>query len=769
MNRVEPWKALTDSYTLIRGAFPTSTPKLRQRRELVLQRRLIAMLRLASTLGVLLLAALVLAPTPASSQGEDTSPHSDVRLVPEVTGIQPGTPFTVAVFFEMEPGWHNYWRNAGDSGLPTKVEWELPEGFRAGEIQWPYPKKIVAFPLVDYGYSHEVALLVDITPPANLTTGSSVTLAAHVDWLICRDICLPAYQHVEVELPVLDSPPPPDPNTAQLFARTREHLPRTADAWEQEAEVTPEGYRLRLTRDPADGPFPDSVYFFAGQKSVLAHSKPQTLGREGNTLTLDLPGSPYATQPTHVLQGVLMALGDQGWTGGDEELHALAVDVPVAGAPPPPEPAEASSQVPPATNGEGGQGGVTLVLALTFAFLGGILLNLMPCVFPVLSLKILGAAGQGERDRRFVRNQGIVFGIGVVASFLILAGALVALRTGGAQLGWGFQLQSPLFVGGMAALFFAIGLNLIGVFEIGASLTRLGGHGAGSGGYGEALASGVLATVIATPCTAPFMGAALGFALTRSVAETLLIFGLLGLGMALPYVVLSMAPGLLEKLPRPGPWMETLKQVLAFPMFATVIWLVWVFGQQTGVGGATYLLSGLLLVAAAGWSVGRWNRTDRTSGVLARVFAVASLVLATMFVVRGGRQLAPIQATAEGWQTFSQSKVEAVLAAGQPAFVDFTAAWCLTCQVNERLVLSTESVMKAFADRSVTLFKADWTRQDPEITAALEALGRSGVPVYALYPGGSGSQATLLPAVLTEDIVLRALSEHLSSVAQNRD
>jgi len=441
----------------------------------------------------------------------------------------------------------------------------------------------------------------------------------------------------------------------------------------------------------------------------------------------------------------------------------MAVEVPVDGAPEPlPAPATVSDAQGEAagTQGSGMGSGrdLTLALALTFAFLGGILLNLMPCVFPVLSLKILGAAGQGGVDRRTIRNQGLVFGAGVVLSFLALAGVLMGLRAGGAQLGWGFQLQAPVFVAAMAALFFAIGLNLMGVFEVGAMLTRLGSRPGSPSGYGESLASGVLATVIATPCTAPFMGAALGFALTRTLPETLSIFGFLGLGMALPYGVLSWAPGLLERLPRPGAWMETMKQLLAFPMFATVIWLVWVFGQQTGVGGATYLLTALLLIASAGWMVGRWHRTDRRSGWIARALSLVALGLAALAVARGTSQTAPATGVAEGWQAYSPEAVALSLESGQPAFVDFTAAWCLTCQVNERLVLSKETVLGAFQAGGVALFKADWTRQDPVITAALEQLGRSGVPVYALYPGTPGSEPYLLPSVLTEDLVLDALA-----------
>jgi thiol:disulfide interchange protein DsbD len=695
-------------------------------------------------------------PPALHAQGEDPSPYSDAWLIPEVISIQPGTPLTVAIYFEMEEGWHNYWQNAGDSGLPTEVEWDLPPGFSAGEIQWPVPERIVLYPLVDYGYSDRVALLVEISPPAGLEEGSTVRLAAMVEWLICKELCLPAYGEVEVELPVSPSTPLPDARWAELFSQTRASLPVRSTNWTAEAEVREGGYLLSVSRTRGSGPPPDSAYFYGAETNILAPSEPQLLARDGNVLTLELAASPYAPQPTPTLTGVLVAEGGGSW-GEEGNADALWIEAPVAGAPQPGA-MDFTQAPPPPMNGAG-----TLILAMAFAFLGGLLLNLMPCVFPVLSLKILGAAGQGGGDRTLIRNQGFAFGVGVMVSFLLLAGLLLALRAGGAQLGWGFQLQSPLFVAAMAALFFAIALNLMGVFEVGASLTRLGGKPGNSGeGYGEAVASGVLATIIATPCTAPFMGAAMGFALTRSAAETLLVFGFLGLGMALPYVVLSLSPGLLERLPKPGPWMETLKQLLAFPMLATVIWLVWVFGQQTGVGGATYLLSALLLVALAGWAVGRWNRTDQTSGMAARAVAVGALAVAALLVGRGGNQVAPAMEVAEGWQPFSQEEIQRTLASGQPVFLDFTAAWCLTCQVNERMVLSSEAVMEAFRIHDVALFKADWTRQDPAITEALEALGRNGVPVYALYVGGTESPPILLPAILTEEVVLDGLATHLS-------
>lgn len=710
--------------------------------------------------GLALLLASVL-PAHLVGQSDDPSPNSDAWLIPEFTSIQPGTPFTVAVRFRMDPGWHNYWRNAGDSGLPTTIEWDLPRGFQAGEIQWPYPERIVAYPLVDYGYSDEVALLVEITPPQDLRAGSSVELAAGVDWLICERVCLPAHADLEAELPVRAGRPEEDPRWTALFAEARDRLPREIPGWALSAEVTDQGYRLHLRNGEGTLPTPGNVYFYAADKNVLAHSRPQVTTPSEEGFTLDLVGSPYATRSTTPLRGVLVAEGGESWDRAGEVL-AMAVDVPVDGAPPPPPAGtpggtEVGQRSTAAEAMPGSGGDFTLALALIFAFFGGILLNLMPCVFPVLSLKILGAAGQGGVHRRTVRNQGLVFGLGVVLSFLLLAGALVALRTGGAQLGWGFQLQSPLFVAAMAALFFAIGLNLMGAFEIGAALTRLGSRPGAPSGYGESLASGILATVIATPCTAPFMGAALGFALTRSIPETLLIFGILGSGMALPYVILSMAPGLLERLPRPGPWMETMKQVLAFPMFATVVWLIWVFGLQTGVGGSAYLLMALLLVGAAGWMVGRWHRTDLRSGVVARAVSLVVLALAALAVVRGSTQEPPASAVRENWRAYSPEELARTVQEGKPAFVDFTAAWCLTCQVNERLVLSTDRVMGAFRSRNVTLFKADWTRQDPVITAALGGLGRSGVPVYVLYSGRPDADPLVLPAILTEEMVVEAL------------
>lgn len=704
----------------------------------------------------LLLLALGSRAADLSAQSGDTSPHSDVRLISEVKSIQPGTPFTVAVWFRLEPGWHNYWRNPGDSGIPTSVTWQLPEGFQAGPLRWPIPQRIEAVTLTDFGYSGDPALLVDITPPPQMRPDGSVILKARVDWLVCADICLPAHEEVDIELPVGPGAPESDPRWESLFARTRAELPGPVEGWELAASVADPGYRLRIwSAMPGRRP-PDSVYFFPLAGEVLDHASPQVHSWQGDTLLLQLTRSIYASRPSPLLAGILLDETGGFWDD-DGRTRALEVEAAVEGA----APSEAFALETSAGAVAKTSGVLTLIPALLFAFLGGLLLNLMPCVFPVLSLKILGAAGQAGSNRKGIRRHGSLFGVGVVGSFLALAGFLVLLKTGGKQFGWGFQLQSPLFVALMASLFFGIGLNLMGVFEVGLALTRVGSRTGSFIGAWDSLAAGALATVIATPCTAPFMGAALGFALARPSAETFLVFALLGLGMALPYVVLSWAPGWLDRLPRPGPWMESLKQTLAFPMFATVIWLVWVFGLQTGMDGTVYLLITFLLLAAAAWMVGRWHRIDLRSGRVARGVASLLVAMAVASAVTGSRQEPPPPGGAGEWQPFSEEAVARYLAEGRPVFVDFTAAWCLTCQVNKRLVLTSERVKEAFRAWNVALFQADWTRQDPRITEALEALGRAGVPVYVLYKGHPGAQPHILPTVLTEDIVLGTLAKVL--------
>ncbi|NNF59182.1 MAG: thiol:disulfide interchange protein [Rhodothermaceae bacterium] len=688
---------------------------------------------------LLLLAAALLWNSVAHAQAEDPSPYSDAVLLSDGTHVQPGVPFEVGLHMTMEPDWHSYWLNPGDSGTATALTWTLPEGFEAGPILWPYPEQIVLPPLVSYGYSEEVLLLVRITPPADLAV-SEVTLAAKADWLICADVCLPATADVSLSLPVHAAAPAPGPD-AELFAETRAMLPTTVEAWRVEASETDTGYALHLDAPAGWSGDLEGVYFYADAPAVIQHPAAQPVADTEEGPRLALERSEFAMAPEERLTGVLVAPEGMTWEGTH---RALAVDVPVETA----MLASAETASP------------SLWIALLFALFGGVILNLMPCVFPILSIKILGFAQGRTAERATIRTHGLVFGLGVMVSFLVLAGVLLGLRAGGEQIGWGFQLQNPWFVGALALLLFGIGLNLAGVFEVGFGLASAGGRLDRGKGLSGAFWSGVLATIVATPCTAPFMATSLGWALAQPAWAALLVFAVLGTGMALPYVLLSLFPAWIERLPRPGPWMETLKQALAFPMFAAAVWLVWVFGLQRGINGAALLLLAMTLVALGAWLLGRWTATTSTARMrlVTRTLAGLMLVLALVAVQRGTKQQAAGTTVPEGadWQPYDPAAVTQLVADGQPVFVDFTAAWCLSCQANKAVALSTGVVQEAFRTKGVTTFRADWTNYDPVITEALERFDRSGVPLYVLYPG-DGRPPELLPALLTSGIVLDAL------------
>ena len=710
---------------------------------------------------------------------DDPSPHSEALLLSETESIRPGEPFTVGLHLRLEPGWHSYWRNPGDSGEATSITWRLPDGYRAAEIQWPVPETIPFPPLVSYGYFDEVLLLIEITPPTGLAPGDTVFLEGRADWLVCIEDCFPAEAKLELALPVRDAPPRLDPLNVRLFETARGRLPASGSEWASFARANERFFGLRI--DPPDEFGPrleadtESLWFFASDGDVIDHAAEQRPDWDGETLVIRLVRSGFARGTPDTLRGVLATRGaSAGQAGLAVEIAAPVI---IAGSSDDPAPAQIVDEGAP-SSGDGRSG---LGLSLLFAFLGGLLLNLMPCVFPVLSLKVLGFAKHVDAESGAGARQGAAFAAGVLVSFWGLGALLLSLRAAGEGVGWGFQLQSPLFVGSMAVLFFLLGLALLGAFEIGLSLTRLGGLDpasarSGSSGLGRSFLSGVLATVVATPCTAPFMGAALGWAILQPPLETMVVFTALGAGMALPYVVLSLSPGLIGRLPAPGRWMETLKQLLAFPLFATVVWLAWVFGLQTGVDGLTGLLIALLLVGLLVWTM-HWRRgIGRRGGakVTTGLAAVAIAALAAVTLLRASR-LSPAGEPIEGansssnlaldrdsvdWADWSPRAESEIRDAGRPLLVDFTAAWCLSCQVNERLVLSTAEVGQAFEEHGVALLKADWTRRDPEITRALAELGRNSVPVYALHPPGGGDPV-LLPSVLTKEIVLEALETHV--------
>jgi thiol:disulfide interchange protein DsbD len=680
--------------------------------------------------------------------------NADVELVAATDAAVPGQPLSVAVRIRHDRGWHTYWRVPGDSGLPTRIKWALPAGWSAGRIQWPVPSREVIGPLVNFGYDGEILLLTDLAPPTDLKAGGAVDLAARVDFLICREVCIPSGADVKLTLPVKDSANPSV--RAPQFIATRALVPRPLTL--DDATATIDGERLRLTyRDAAS---PVKLEFFPLEEGRIEPSAPQPVQVEGGRTALYLTAAKPIAPDFRQLNGVLVANGgpahaDQGGWAGEISLPVTQGAVPVVAA------AASDDSVPAAGTS------ISIWFALAGALLGGAILNLMPCVFPVLSLKLLSLLQhQRIEDAAHVRHpslrvHGVAFAIGVVASFVALAGLMLALRAGGAQMGWGFQLQTPWVVAALAVLFFVIGLNLLGVFEMAfggliansATAQRLRPDRV-SGSFG----TGVLAVVVAAPCTAPFMGAALGYAVTQPAAEALLVFTALGAGMALPYLVLSFAPAALKWLPRPGAWMERFRQVMAFPMFATCVWLLWVLGQQVNVNAVGLALAALVLAGFAAWSFGlaqQGVRGWRWASLVAASLAVYAVVGAT------GDGSARVGASAvdahDAWQAWSAAEVQKQIAAGKPVLVDFTAAWCVTCQANKQLVLNNPEVTQALDRKGVVRLLADWTNRDDAITRELARFGRNGVPLYVLYDRRGKTQ--VLPEILTTRIVVEAVDK----------
>ena len=689
--------------------------------------------------------------------------HVEAQLIMDKASAQPGKPAWVGLRLRMVPEWHTYWKNPGDSGLPTRIKWTLPAGWTAGEIQWPAPRPLPVGPLMNYGYEDEVVLLTAITPRADTPVGSA-NIHAKADWLVCREICVPEKGELDLAVPIAAATPADDPRYSISFERARSQLPVDLAGWKYEASMQGKSLIVRMTAPEGATP-PAKAHFFPARESLIEPAAPEKVTRSGRMLTIEMRLADPALTDVKSVDGV--AVADGGWPGSDQRK---AVNFSAA--------LGTASAAAATTAAAGGSSGAAIgesvagstLAALLFALIGGAILNLMPCVFPVLGIKVVGFVEHAHGDARAMRLQGLVYGAGVIVSFLVLAGLMLALRAGGTQLGWGFQLQSPVFVMALATLFFVLALNLSGVFEWGAFAQSMTSDVSASGRYADAFLAGVLATVVATPCTAPFMGAAVGFTITQDAMHAIAVFAMLALGMALPVVALAFFPRLLRVLPKPGAWMETFKQVLAFPLYATVAWLAWVLGAQAGNDAVFALLGGLVLVALGAWLYGRSLHAPgvwRTA--LAAVFAALGVALA--WPSHSHLEAAAAASRDEGdWAAWSPGKVHELLAEGKPVFVDFTAAWCVTCQVNKRIALYNAEVVKAFAARDVVKLKADWTRQDPRITAALADLGRNAVPVYAFYVPGE-SAPRLLPEVLTPSLVISEISrlpdaKHATAVTQ---
>ena len=700
--------------------------------------------RLFAGLAALVALAVLAAPAVA---GPVRTGHLTAELVAATQGAPAGGEVQLALRQVIDKGWHTYWRNSGDSGAPTELAWTLPAGWAAGEITWAPPSRKPIGPLMNYGYSGEVLLPVTVRVPASARPGQTATLRVKAAFLVCSDICVPEDADLSLDVKVVSGDPAPD---AEWGPRIRAALDAAPRPGQVKAVLTsgPAGLRIAATGASISGGAARDVYFFPYAPGVIDHAAPQALDRGPGGLTLSLKPAPGAAAPA-TLAGVLSV---------DGRVYEIEAGPGAA-------PAEAAGLGPPPVAKAPGGGAGGLAGAVLFAFLGGLILNLMPCVFPVLAMKAASLAGHGH-DRAAARAQGLAFLAGVMATFIGLAALLLAVRAGGAAVGWGFQLQSPPVVSALALLMLAVGLNMSGLFEIGSSLQGIGAGAASRGGGLGAFLTGALAVVVAAPCTAPFMAPALGWAMTQPAALSLAVFAGLGLGFAAPFTLAALAPGVLSRLPRPGPWMDTFRKVLAFPMYGAAAWLAWVLAVQAGPDLLARLLAAGVALAFACWLAGLAQRRALL-GQPARVLGLAALGVAVLSVAAAVWPT-PAQAVAEGsapsgtdasglaYEAYTPERLAALRAEGRAVFVNYTAAWCVTCQVNERVAFSTRTAAEAFTGSGTVYLKADWTRRDAVIAEDLARFGRAGVPLYLVYPAGGG-EPEILPQLLTPDMVARAV------------
>ena len=660
-------------------------------------------------LPLLLLVAAV--PAFAAESPPARTPRVTATLVSDTDAAAAGTPLHLALRLQLAPGWHTYWRNPGDAGFPPELTVDVP----AGPIVWPAPERLPEGPLMTYGYTGSVLLPLSVTPQKD---GLHVTASA--TWLVCQKICVPEEGRFTLDLPA--GPPSPSAE-APLFAAAAAHTPRPSPF---PARVAQDG-TLALTGAELTPATVADAWFIPDSDGAIQASAPQTAEVQDGAVVIHL--KPFKTAPAS-LAGIVV-LRDRR---GEESL--LAIDATPGAAPAPRS--------------------LPLAEALLFALAGGFILNLMPCVFPILAMKAMGLSRLSGSERRVVRGHAVSYTAGVVLAFAALGVTLLALRGAGSAAGWGFQFQSPLAVTLLAWVLFVVGLNLSGVFAIGTRLSGVGHGLAARGGHAGSFGTGVLAVLVATPCTAPFMGAAIAAALAAPAPLTMLVFVAMGLGLAMPYAVLAIAPGLARLLPRPGGWMDVLRGALAFPMYAASVWLLWVVSLEAGEAGVLTVASGALLLALGAWALGLAQRSGGRVRGFGRSVAVVAVVGAFATLLR--LDAAPLATKTETAEHFTADRLASLRAEGRPVFVNMTAAWCVTCLVNERVALSPEKVRAAFAQHGVAYLKGDWTTGDPAITAFLRTHARDGVPLYVLYPAGSAAP-TVLPQILTEATVLSELGK----------
>ena len=692
------------------------------------------------------LAAIAFVVARSASAAPVATAHAVTELVAETTGVAPGSTVWVATAQTFDKGWHSYWRNPGDAGEATTLKWTTPTGWRAGEIVWPAPERLPVGPIMNYGYEGGVILATPVQVLADAKVGERATLSAVVDFLVCAEVCVPDTARVSLTLPVVAGTPAPDPKWGDRIARTLADAPKPSGLTGIFGRAGG-ALKLAITGAALAGGADADTYFYPYDDKLIDHAKPQAVERGSNGLTLSL------TAGTAFANGAAPAT-----TTGVLAVDGKAYEVT---ATPGALPRDAAGLGPPKSS----DGGLTLPLAALFAFLGGLILNLMPCVFPILSMKAVALTTHGA-DPAASRRQALAFLAGVLATFIALAVALIAARAAGGAVGWGFQLQSPVVVAALGLVMLAAALNLSGLYEIGTSAQGLGAGLAARGDWIGSLFTGVLAVVVAAPCTAPFMGPALGFALTQNALAATAVFAALGLGFAAPFTLLAFSPALMRYLPKPGAWMDTFKKAVAFPMYAAAAWLAWVLSQQTNSAGLARLLAAGVVLSLAAWLYGlaQGRRAAGRPGVLPFALAAAALA-ASLALVTARPFTAPTTSAAAVSSTgalpsepWSPQAVAALRAQGKPVFVNFTAAWCVTCQVNERVAFSSPQVAAAFKRAGAVYLVADWTNRDGVIAKALSDQGRIGVPLYLVYDA-KGDTPKVLPQLLTPSIIVDAL-EH---------
>ena len=686
------------------------------------------------------LALLVLLATNAIADAVFQTPQVRAELLAERTTVAPGETLWVALSLELAPEWHTYWRTTGDSGFPTTIRWNLPEGITASEIFWPLPERIPYADMMNFGYHGKVLLLTELKISSDIAIQSDIPLHAEATWLVCRDICFPEDGVFSIFISVKPDPPLIKQNSiaGAAVSAARNALPEIAP-WP--VKVSRAGNFLTISAGHGTGYTNiTNAEFFPYSDGLIENAAPQKI-KSLNGVTEILMRTGVDADEFAEASGLIVLNRIAG--DGEQISTGFIFDSPIV-------------WTGPNTNSISNT--LPIALAILFAFIGGIILNAMPCVLPVLVMKALSFINRPNTDASALRKDGIAYTAGGMTTFGALVGLLLLLRASGNAVGWGFQLQAPTFVVTLAYVILAIGLNLSGVFSISGSL-GVGQHLTMRKGTSGAFFTGLLAVVVATPCTAPFMGVAIGFALTQSPAMAIIVFEALALGLAFPYLILAFAPGATKALPQPGPWMDRLKQFLAFPMYGVAAWLIWVLAQQVDSMGLAAALSGLVLIALTAWI---WSAADKSSKTVRRVSTIAAAVSMTaaiaFIIVISGRP--PVQAglmTADDGfsETFSEARLSMLRTTNRPVFVNFTAAWCITCKVNEQVALSTTEVKEAFLRHNVAYLKADWTNQNAEIGAALSALGRDGVPLYVLYMPDRDAQ--ILPQILTPGTLIDAL------------